>query len=58
MFCRTCDYGIQYHTRELVHKTQTQFQKKPEHFLNTVADQRWEDLNEEGDFANTATSEP
>ncbi|NQY35241.1 MAG: trypsin-like peptidase domain-containing protein [Alteromonadaceae bacterium] len=50
MFCRTCDYGIQYHARELVHKTQTQFQKNPEHFLNTVADQHWEDLNEEGDY--------
>ncbi len=48
MFCRTCDYGIEYHVRQLTHETQ--IQKKPEQFLNKVADQQWQDLNEEGDY--------
>ena len=50
MFCRTCDYGIQYHARQLMHETQVQIKKSPELFLNTVADQHWQDLNEEGDY--------
>ncbi|MCJ8274363.1 MAG: hypothetical protein MJK04_33810, partial [Psychrosphaera sp.] len=50
MFCRTCSYEIQYHARELAAKEQQQVLKKPNDFLNQVAEDHWQDLNEEGDF--------
>ncbi|SFC88392.1 S1 family peptidase [Pseudoalteromonas denitrificans] len=50
MFCRICDYGIQYHARQLTHDAQQLIRKSPESFLNTVANQQWLDLNEEGDY--------
>ena len=51
MFCRTCDYEIQYHARRLNDKTQQAIEKKPYQFLHGVADQHQQDLNSEGDYA-------
>jgi len=50
MFCRTCDYSIQYHARQLMHENQMEVQKSPILFLNGAADRHWQDLNEEGDY--------
>ena len=50
MFCQTCPYEIQYHVRSLSDKDQSQINKSPNQFLGNLADQHWEDLNEEGDY--------
>ncbi|NQZ12358.1 MAG: hypothetical protein HRT35_34830, partial [Algicola sp.] len=50
MFCRTCHYEIQYHARELDVKAQQKVHKNAQQFLNQVADNHWQDLNNEGDF--------
>jgi hypothetical protein len=50
MFCRICNYEIQYHARVLDAKTEQKVQKNGADFLNVVADEHWKDLNEEGDY--------
>jgi len=50
MFCRTCDYEIQYHARSSDKRTLDKIEKDPYLFLNSIADQHWEDLNEEGEY--------
>ncbi|MFT5758706.1 MAG: hypothetical protein ACI9LM_003454 [Alteromonadaceae bacterium] len=50
MFCRTCDYEIQYHARVLNDKTALLIKESPYEFLHDIANQHWQDLNDEGDF--------
>ncbi|MCL1123213.1 S1 family peptidase [Shewanella surugensis] len=49
-FCRTCAYEIQYHARLLSDKSQAFIAKNPDAFLHRVADQHWDELNQEGDY--------
>jgi hypothetical protein len=50
MFCRICDYEIQYHARVLNDKTALLIKKNPYAFLHNIANQHWQDLNDEGDY--------
>ncbi len=50
IFCRTCPYEIQYHARTLNLDSQNELAKAPDDYLNAIADQHWEELNEEGDY--------
>jgi hypothetical protein len=50
MFCRTCNYEIQYHARSSNKKAIARIKKSPYLFLNNIADQHWQDLNEEGEY--------
>lgn len=48
--CRTCAFEIQYHARLLSEERQLRVVKTPMRFLNDIADQHWEELNQEGDY--------
>jgi len=50
MFCRRCDYEIQYHARQFDNKSRRLMKQGPMQFLHGVADQHWQDLNDEGDY--------
>ena len=50
MFCRLCDYEIQYHARQLSGNSQVAIEKNAALFLHQIADQHWQDLNDEGDY--------
>ena len=50
MFCRTCPYEIQYHIRNLNSADRTVMDQSPDSFLNTLANQHWNELNSEGDY--------
>lgn len=50
MFCQTCPYEIQYHARSIQEEVQQQVRNDADEFLNGVADQHWDELNEEGDY--------
>jgi len=50
MFCRTCPYEIQYFVRNIEKHEQATIKKSPATFLNRMADEHWEELNEEGDY--------
>lgn len=50
MFCRTCSYEIQYHARVLTPQEQLDIQEGPDKFLHLVANNHWDDLNQEGDY--------